>query len=405
MKKKVALGLSGGVDSAVSAVLLLEAGYEVTGVFIECYRESGCRTDADRRDALEVAASLKIPFITLDFRKAYNQHVWQYFYAEYGAGRTPNPDVLCNREIKFGLFYDWAMEQDFDFVATGHYAKIAQLTKNCSKNNKDTEKSSFLVVPKDTWKDQTYFLNQIKKSELNTILFPLSDLKKEQVRALAEQHQLGVAHKKDSTGVCFVGEISVSDFLHQKLGEKEGLIKNRAGEILGRHQGVWFYTLGQRHGLQIASQNPETRPLFVIEKKMDTNELIVGFEEETATDNFVVQAMNWLVDDEEREKFLAGEIYVRLRHTGKLIRVKKMIQMTDSKTTQPITKTEISATTNSSSVQLATDNILEPITNYTKFQILLSESDKGLNSGQFAVFYTPYEGKMVCLGGGVIERN
>lgn len=372
MSKKVALGLSGGVDSAVAAILLLEAGYEVTGVFIECYREAGCRTDEDRRDALEIASSLGIPFMTLDFREAYNQQVWQYFYAEYAAGRTPNPDVLCNREIKFGLFYDWAMKQGFDFVATGHYAKIAQLTKNYSKNDKDTEKSSFLVVPKDEWKDQTYFLNQIKKSELNTILFPLSELKKQQVRELAEQRKLSVAHKKDSTGVCFVGEISVSDFLRQKLGEKEGLIKNRAGEILGKHQGVWFYTLGQRHGLRINSQNPETQPLFVIEKKMDTNELIVGFEEETATDNFMVRAINWLVDDEEREKFFAGEIYVRLRHTGKLVRVKKMIKITGDEATEPI---------------------------------LLSEPDKGLNSGQFAVFYTPYEGEMVCLGGGVIERS
>jgi len=190
--------MSGGVDSSLCAHLLKEQGYEVTGVFLECWRAPGCRTDQDRQDALKIALELDIPFQVLDFKKTYHDKVVEYFFKEYQAGRTPNPDIMCNKEIKFGLFYDWAMENNFDFVATGHYAK----TKNGQ-----------LLTPKDEWKDQTYFLYLIRDDQLQHILFPLADLTKKEVRAEAKKRNIHVADKPDSVGICFIGDIDVKKFI------------------------------------------------------------------------------------------------------------------------------------------------------------------------------------------------
>lgn len=206
--RKIAVGMSGGVDSSVSAAVLKELGWEVTGVFLECWRGPGCRADEDRKDALTVALQLGIPFEVLDFKQTYKEKVVEYFFQEYEAGRTPNPDVLCNKEIKFGLFYDWAMEQGFEAVATGHYAQVKSLD----------QQSYGLFRGKDDQKDQSYFLYLLQHSQLSHILFPVGGLEKTEVRQLAESYGLPVAKKPDSQGICFIGEIDVRKFLRDKIG-------------------------------------------------------------------------------------------------------------------------------------------------------------------------------------------
>ncbi|MCL2110323.1 tRNA 2-thiouridine(34) synthase MnmA, partial [Microgenomates group bacterium] len=198
MSKKIALGLSGGVDSSVAGWLLKEQGYEVTGVFLECFRSEHCRASEDRRDALRVAEQLDIPFVSLDFCDVYREKVLNYFYETYKAGLTPNPDILCNSEIKFGLFMEWVEKNNFDYLATGHYASIEE---------------GKLMTAVDEKKDQSYFLARMGRENLGRVLFPLGDLKKSKVREIAKENNLITAEKKDSTGVCFVGEINVREFL------------------------------------------------------------------------------------------------------------------------------------------------------------------------------------------------
>jgi tRNA-specific 2-thiouridylase len=359
-KKKVALGLSGGVDSSVCAKLLLEQGYDVTAVYLECYNVAGCRTDGDRQDAYQVAKQLNIPFVSLDFKSAYQKHVLDYFYAEYAAGRTPNPDVLCNREIKFGLFYDWAIGEGFDFVATGHYAKL---------------QPPFLCVPADTHKDQTYFLCQLRAEQLNHILFPLADLKKSQVRALAEKYNLPTAHKKDSTGVCFVGEVNVRDFLSQKIALTSGDVLDIAGNVIGKHRGAAAYTLGQRHGFDIFNKTPDTPIYYVIAKDVTANTLTVGDQAATARTSLHISNLHFI--SPEYGKTLSSQnplhLLVRLRHTGALI---------------PCTLTQ------------------NPDNSYTA---ALASAVYGVGEGQFAVFYltTPatFTTQVIttCFGGGAIN--
>lgn len=342
MKKKVAVGLSGGVDSAVAAALLKARGHEVTGVFLICYQGPGCRTDEDRKDALDVALKLKIPFEVLDYRQEYQEKVLEYFKAEYEAGRTPNPDVVCNREIKFGLFYQWALKQGFDYVATGHYAKILE---------------NQLMIPKDKHKDQTYFLYQLREEQLKHILFPIGGMTKQEVRQKAKNLKLPVAVKPDSQGICFVGEVPVVEFL-KKMGvkEKPGQVADVQGKIIGKHKGVWFYTVGQRHGFEVNNRTPDSKPLFVKEKDVKNNVLVVGDREECM-----------------RNEFEVGQVYVRgtinadvslrIRHGGELIPAK-----------------------------------LSKILN-TKYKIQLAKPVFGVAAGQAAVFYKDN----ICLGGGVIR--
>lgn len=315
---KIALGLSGGVDSAVSAVRLVDEGHEVSAVFLECWNEPGCRTDQDRKDALAVALQLKLPFQVLDFKQAYRDRVLSYFLQEYNSGRTPNPDVMCNREIKFGLFYEWAMTQGFDAIATGHYAKIIEL---------DGKKQ--LAVPKDTHKDQTYFLSQIRQEQLDHVVFPLADLTKAEVRALAKQHKFSIASKKDSVGICFMGDINVASFLRERLGEKPGEIVDANGVVVGQHRGLWFYTIGQRHGFTInqtslvRSQSGEMitkhniPPFYVIAKDAEKNQLVVGFGEQAMRDTFSLTDFHAIDPNLDLEK--AGELSIRIRHGGALL--------------------------------------------------------------------------------------
>lgn len=337
--KKIALGLSGGVDSAVSARLLLDQGYEVTGVYLECYREVGCRADGDRQDALEVALSLRIPFVSLDFREIYREKVLNYFYQQYEAGKTPNPDLLCNLEVKFGPFYAWAMRHGFDGVATGHYARI---------------KEHKLYTAVDKLKDQTYFLALVDEAKWSRVIFPIGELEKSQVRALAHKYELVVADKADSTGVCFVGEVGLRDFLGLQVGEKTGAVmkKNARGEWtqIGEHKGAQFYTIGQRHGFAVWATSTETPQYYVLGKNLEKNWLLVGEREECYTKELQVRAINVNLTEKK-------EWWMRLRHQGEILRGK------------------ISPNMESEDV----------------WQLSLEKAVFGVSPGQFAVFYTQDE--------------
>ncbi len=262
-KKKVFVGMSGGVDSSVSAYLLKKAGYDVTGVFIKVWQPDfiECTWKEDRLDAMRVAAHLDIPFITLNLEKEYKKGVIDYMIDEYREGRTPNPDVCCNREVKFGAFWKWAKEQGADFIATGHYATTDNLN---------------LLLSKDTEKDQTYFLWKLTKSDLGHVLFPIGHIEKTDVRKIAGEAGLPVATKKDSQGLCFIGTIDIKEFLKQYIEEKPGHVLDEDGKIIGRHDGSNFYTIGERHGFTIQSEESDSKPYFVIAKNKEANTLTVS---------------------------------------------------------------------------------------------------------------------------------
>ncbi|MCI0597897.1 tRNA 2-thiouridine(34) synthase MnmA [Candidatus Parcubacteria bacterium] len=258
-KKRVFVGLSGGVDSAVTAALLQQDGYAVTGVFIKGWYppELPCTWAEDRRDAMRIAAHLGIPFVTLDASQEYKQAVIDYLIREYGAGRTPNPDIMCNRDVKFGAFYHFAKKHEADFIATGHYAKT---------------KEGKLFRGADPAKDQSYFLWAVPRSVLAHTLFPLSAYTKEKVRALARRFTLPVSEKKDSQGICFLGSVSVEDFLRSEVGVREGIARDETGKELGTHEGAALYTFGERASLKEAPSGP----WFVVAKDHAKNEITVS---------------------------------------------------------------------------------------------------------------------------------
>jgi tRNA-uridine 2-sulfurtransferase len=261
MGKKVYVGLSGGVDSSVTAALLKQQGYDVVGVYMKNWSKDlpgfPCPWKEDYQDAKRVAVQLKIPFKMYDFEKQYRQKVVDYMVAEYKAGRTPNPDIMCNQEIKFKLFLETALEDGADLVATGHYAKV---------------KDGKLFRAKDNNKDQTYFLYRVTQDALKKTLFPLGDYTKPQVRELAKKFGLVTATKKESMGICFVGKVGIKDFLLNELGpQKPGKIVDEAGKVIGQHEGAIFYTIGQRHGLDVGGG----LPYYVTGKDMSKNEVRV----------------------------------------------------------------------------------------------------------------------------------
>ncbi len=258
-KKKVFVGMSGGVDSSVSALLLKKKGYDVTGVFIKVWQPDfiECTWKEDRRDAMRVCAELDIPFITLDLEKEYKEGVIDYMIREYKKGRTPNPDVFCNKEVKFGAFLSWALKNGADFVATGHYAQ-----------NKVINKNNFLVKGKDSSKDQSYFLWTLNKKQLEKIIFPVGGLLKKDIRKIAEENNLVTAKKKDSQGLCFIGKIDVKDFLKEYIKNKKGkIIDTKFNKKIGEHDGVFFYTIGEKiNGKYIIEKDNKKNILYVDEK-------------------------------------------------------------------------------------------------------------------------------------------
>ena len=264
MKKKVLLGMSGGVDSSVAAVLLKEAGYDVTGAFIKNWSgETGDTVSCwinERRDATRVAAELDIPLVTYDFETDYRQHVVDYLYREYEAGRTPNPDIMCNKWIKFPLLLREANKLGYDYIATGHYARVV-------KNGEYFD----LVKGKDEAKDQSYFLYTLNQEILSRTLFPVGELTKVEVRAIAEKHNLATAKKPDSQGICFIGEVNMKDFLKKRINEKLGDIVDVNGKTIGQHEGIFYYTIGQRHGFLGGAK----AAMYIVEKDAKNNRLVV----------------------------------------------------------------------------------------------------------------------------------
>jgi len=342
---KIAVGVSGGVDSAVALYLLKKSGHEVTAFHMQCYDYSDeiCTGEQDKADAAQICSQLEVPFKFLDFQKEYQEKVIENFYSEYQNGRTPNPDILCNREIKFGLFFDYALAHGFDAVATGHYAKV---------------QDGGLYIPKDKSKDQTYFLYRVEREKLPSVIFPLSNLLKSEVREIAVQNNFKMAKKAESMGICFIGEVSIKDFLKKRIDEKRGEVVDSQGNVVGSHIGVPFYTIGQRHGFELSRYYGH--PMYVISKNAVENKLVIGTEEEAKVGSFIVNNINYLVD-KDLENY---SICVRIRHLGELI---------------PAT--------------ISTKN--------QEVQVFLKNKIFGVAPGQSCVFYST-EGQV--LAGGLIEN-
>lgn len=266
-KKKVYVGLSGGVDSSVSAALLKEAGYDVTGVFITVWQPDFivCTASADRIDAMRVCQTLGIPFRDLDLTEVYKKEVVDYMIDEYKKGRTPNPDVMCNKAVKFGAFFEWAMKEGADMVATGHYARVLE-----------KEGRVELHAGVDGTKDQSYFLWTLTEGQLSKTLFPVGDMEKTKVREEAARFNLPTATKKDSQGLCFIGKFDFKEFLSHFISTEPGNVLNGTGEIIGTHQGSLLYTLGERHGFTVTKKTPNDTPLYVVKKDLIANTITVS---------------------------------------------------------------------------------------------------------------------------------
>lgn len=311
-KKKVYVGMSGGVDSSVSAALLKHAGYDVTGVFIKVWQPEWfvCTWKEDRLDAMRVCVHLGIPFLTLDLEKEYKKEVVDYMVSEYKSGRTPNPDVMCNKHVKFGGFFEWARKQGADYVATGHYAQV-----------KEKGNAWRLVSGVDSGKDQSYFLWTLTQHELSKTLFPVGGMKKEKTRALARKYGLPVADKKDSQGLCFIGKVPAKEFLSHYISPKRGDVLDESGKVIGEHDGAVFLTVGERHGFTVTQKGSEETPFYVIKRDIDKNTVTVSHRLPNGTlplekNEYALEHVNWIsgMPDEREVKYEA-----RLRHLGKLI--------------------------------------------------------------------------------------
>ena len=262
---KVVVGISGGVDSSVAALLLKEEGYDVVGIFMKNWDDTDengvCTAEEDFEDAVAIANQIGIPYYSINFEKEYYDRVFTYFLDEYKKGRTPNPDIMCNKEIKFKAFLDYAKNLGADYVATGHYARV-------DRSGDET----VMLRGLDNNKDQTYFLSQLSQEQIKDVLFPVGELEKPEVRRIAKEHNLATADKKDSTGICFIGERDFNEFLSNYLPAQPGNIVDTYGNIMGKHDGLMYHTIGQRRGLGIGG---EGEAWFVCGKDLDENELIV----------------------------------------------------------------------------------------------------------------------------------
>lgn len=354
MSKTVVVGMSGGVDSSVAAYLLKKQGYNVIGLFMlnweETAEDGACSAATDFADVRRVCSALDIPYYSVNFADKYRERVFSHFLEEYRAGRTPNPDVLCNREIKFGPFRDYALSMGADFVATGHYCGIEH-----------ADGRHRLKKAADGGKDQTYFLNQVRESQLENVLFPLAELTKPEVRKIAEETGLATAGKKDSTGICFIGERNFRKFLQNYLPAQPGKIVTLDGETVGEHIGLMYYTLGQRKGLDLGGKQGEDGRWFVVEKDLKNNILYVSHGDEAPLYSKAcrVTNLNWIAYMPQLTQFCTAKFRYR----------------------QPEQNVKVTVENNSALVEFA-------------------EPQRAVTEGQYAVFYD----ETYCLGGGVIEE-
>ena len=357
MAKTVVVGMSGGVDSSVAALLLKQQGYNVIGLFMLNWEETEndcCTAQSDYEDVKRVCSKIGIPYYTVNFAKEYMDRVFKYFLEEYSLGRTPNPDVLCNREIKFGPFLEYAKKLGADYIATGHYCDI--------DHNKDGY--HYLLKAVDQNKDQTYFLNQLSQEQLKDVLFPLGKMNKTEVRKIAQEYDLITADKKDSTGICFIGERNFRKFLQEYIPNKKGNIVDESGKIVGTHEGVMYYTLGQRRGLNIGGKSDGNgKRWFVLDKDVKNNLLIVsqGETDRLFSDGLISNKVNWIPCVPKEKTFYC---YAKFRYR------------------QPDQKVQVTLN-NDGSV-------------YVKFK----EKQRAVTTGQYVVFYND----TMCLGGGVIDK-
>ncbi len=374
--KKVFVGLSGGVDSAVSAALLQEQGYDVTGVFIRAWQPDWlpCTWREERRDAMKVAIALGIPFLFLDLEKEYKQEVVDKMLDEYKKNRTPNPDVLCNREIKFGHFWKFAKEMGADFIATGHYARVAHdsTRKNALSSSADDARSTesgdvfslqnhVLLESFDKEKDQSYFLWTLTKNDLEHVLFPVGDLQKSEVRKLAKKFNLPVAEKKDSQGICFMGNVSMEEFLSHFIETKSGKVLNTDGEVIGKHKGLVYYTIGERHGFEVTKKSATSGPFYVVGKDVKKNILVVSDKEseivELSPRKIALTKASWSqVPD-------VPNLTARIRYRGEKLPCKLSLKG-------------------------------------KRLMVEFAEPVRGLSLGQSIVFYSDE----ICLGGAVMDK-
>lgn len=267
---RVVVGMSGGVDSSVTAYLLKQQGYDVVGVFMKNWDDTDengvCTATEDYKDVAKVASEIGIPYYSVNFEKEYWDRVFTYFLNEYKKGRTPDPDVICNKEIKFRAFLDYALDLGADYIATGHYARL----------QRDEDGHNHLLRGSDDNKDQTYFLSQLSAEQLDRVMFPLGDMPKPKVREIAKEAGLATAEKKDSMGICFIGEKNFKSFLSNYLPATPGKMMTFDGEVKGNHDGLMYYTIGQRKGLGIGGDGKDNRPWFVVGKDLSKNILYVG---------------------------------------------------------------------------------------------------------------------------------
>jgi tRNA-specific 2-thiouridylase len=305
-RKKIFVGISGGVDSSVVAYLLKKKGYDVHGVFVKTWSPDWlpCTWVDEKRDAMRVCAHLGIPFHFLDAEQEYKQGVAQYMIDEYKAGRTPNPDVLCNRVIKFGVMWEYARSHGADAVATGHYART----------DGDT-----LMRGVDASKDQSYFLWMITRGELQHIMFPIGDLPKDEVRSIAQKAGLFTSTKKDSQGICFLGDVDMREFLSHYIEQVPGPVVDTFGEVIGEHDGVWFYTLGERHRFRITTQSASEPRYYIVDKDIEHNRLVVDTQplmstEHTGQITVILRDTNYLSSYDSHNSYTS-----QIRYHGELI--------------------------------------------------------------------------------------